>query len=131
MNRNELNMPSQTKISAMLLEVADGYIQMGNDIPERLNYLRSALNAWNIACLPEEQRDQAIVKLLDTFKKYNPGSTIQNISNVESDIRQLVDQKIKLYPSVNVRLVDCAVEIIDGKEQVFISFLTPAPNEEG
>ena len=53
------------KISEMLLNVAAGYIDLGETTEERENYLRSACSACNIACLPAGNREHAIKQYLE------------------------------------------------------------------
>ena len=53
------------KISAMVLKVAEGYIDMGVTREEKENYLRSACTAWNIACLPSLKRESAIQQYIE------------------------------------------------------------------
>jgi len=39
------------KISKMLLDVAGGYIAMGDDQADKQECLNGAVSAWNISCL--------------------------------------------------------------------------------
>jgi len=53
------------KVSAMVLKVAQGYIDMGESTEEKENYLLSACSAWNIACLPPLKREPAIKQYVE------------------------------------------------------------------
>ena len=44
----------------MVLDFAGDYIAMGEDIEDKQQYLNSAVNAWNIACLREKDRKRSI-----------------------------------------------------------------------
>jgi pullulanase/glycogen debranching enzyme len=113
---------SNQKISAMLLEVADGYIQMGKTVAERENLLRGAVTAWNIACQPESMQEGAIQNLLKQFMHFNPTSSQSNLSNFEDDMRQLIKQKNRLYPDVKTQILGCQIELKDGKDNVSVQF---------
>jgi hypothetical protein len=52
MEKNNMKSARKTKpekVSAMILKVAQGYIDMGDTVEKKENYLRSACSAWNIA----------------------------------------------------------------------------------
>ena len=119
---SQTNPTEKQRFSAMLLEVADGYIQMGKTIPERENLLRGAVTAWNIACQPSDKREGAIKDLLQKFMHFNPASTKENLSNFEEDLRQLIKQKDRMYPNVTTQILGCHIEVIDGKEKVSVQF---------
>ena len=63
------NSSENQKVSAMVLKVAEGYIDMGETKEERENYLRSASSAWNIACLPRLKRESSIKEYIDQYRK--------------------------------------------------------------
>jgi len=123
MTEKTSNLESERKVSAMIAEIGDGYIQMGNDLFQRENYLRSVVTAWNIACLPKYKQTSAIVKLVKQFNKLNPGCTIENTKNYADDIRQLIKRKNELYPAIKLKILDCSIKDIDGKEHVSVVFL--------
>jgi hypothetical protein len=108
------------KISEMILKVAEEYINMGETTEDRENYLRSACSAWNIACLPLVQREQTIKKYSDQFQKINK-STNAACRDIEENMRKLINQKDKLYPDVNIQIINSRIDIIDGKEHVMVA----------
>jgi len=70
--KKEIPKSSQNqKISAMVLKVAEGYIDMGETREEKENYLRSACSAWNIACLPPFKRESSIKQYIEQYRKIN------------------------------------------------------------
>jgi CRISPR/Cas system-associated endonuclease/helicase Cas3 len=107
------------KISAMMLKVAEGYIDMGETTEERGNYLRSACSAWNIACLPHLKREPAIKQYVEQYQKINKADEA-DCKALEEDLRLLIKQKDKLYPYVNVQIVDSRIENINGQEHVTV-----------
>lgn len=108
------------KISAMVLKVAEGYIDLGETTEERENYLRSACSAWNIACLPPPERDSAIKQYIEQYQKINKADEADCIA-LEEDLRQLIKQKDKLYPNVKVQIVGSRIESINGKDHVTVA----------
>ena len=79
------------KISAMVLKVAEGYIDMGETREERENYFRSACTAWNIACLPGLKRESAIQQYIEQCREIN-NSDPEECKALEEDIRLLIKQ---------------------------------------
>jgi hypothetical protein len=108
------------KISAMVLKVAEGYIDMGESKEEKENYLRSACSAWNIACLPPLKREPAIKQYIEQYQKINKADEA-DCKALEEDIRLLIKQKDRLYPDVNVQIVDSRSENINGKDHVTVA----------
>jgi hypothetical protein len=119
--KNKMTKSSEKqKISAMLLRVAEGYINMGETTEERENYLRSASSAWNIACLPSLKRESAIKQYIEQYQKINKADEA-DCRAVEEDLRLLIKQKDKLYPDVNVQIVGLRIENIKGRDHVTVA----------
>lgn len=112
------------KFSAMLLEVADGYLQMGKTLAHRQNLLRSAVTAWNIACLSKPEREDAIRDYLKQYRHYNPTYNQSDIYDFEDDIRKLIEQKDRLYPDVKNQILGCHIVMINGKEGVSVQLVS-------
>jgi len=110
------------KISAMVLKVAEGYIDLGETTEERENYLRSACSAWNIACLPTLKRESAIERYVEQYKKINKADDA-DCKALEADLRLLIKQKERLYPDVDVQIVDSRIDNIKGKDHVIVASL--------
>ena len=108
------------KISAMVLKVAKGYIDMGETGEERENYLRSACSAWNIACLPRQKREHAIKQYVEQYQKINKADE-SDCKAIEEDLRLLIKQKDRLYPNVNVQIIGSRIENINGKDHVTVA----------
>jgi hypothetical protein len=87
------------------LKVAEGYIDMGETREEKKNYLRSACSAWNIACLSPFKRESAIKQYIEQCPKIN-NSDPADCKALEEDLRLLIKQKDRLYPDVNVQIVN-------------------------
>jgi hypothetical protein len=119
--KNKIRKSSEKqKISAMVLKVAEGYIDMGETKEERENYLRSACSAWNIACLPPLKRESAIKQYVEQYQKINKADEA-DCKALEEDIRLLIKQKDRLYPDVKVQIVNSIIENIDGKDHVTVA----------
>jgi len=103
----------------MILKVAAGYIDMGETIEERENYLRSACTAWNIACLPPLKREREIKRYIDQYRKINQADEI-DCKNLEEDVRLLIKQKDRLYPGIKVQIVNSKIAHINGRHFVTV-----------
>jgi hypothetical protein len=118
--KNKIRKSSEKqKISAMVLKVAESYIDMGETAEERENYLRSACSAWNIACLPPLKRESAIKQYVEQYQKINKADEA-DCKALEEDLRLLIKQKDRLYPDVIVQVVDSKLEQINGRDHVTV-----------
>jgi hypothetical protein len=107
------------KISAMILKVAEGYIDMGETREERQNYLRSACSAWNIACLPPSKRESTIKQYIEHYRNINKADPA-DCKALEEDLRLLIKQKDRLYPDVDVQIVNSMIDNMEGRDHVII-----------
>ena len=103
----------------MVLKVAEGYIDMGETTEERGNYLRSACSAWNIACLSPLKREPAIKQYVEQYQKINKADEA-DCKALEEDLRLLIKQKDRLYPDVDVQIVNSKIDNIDGRDHAIV-----------
>ncbi len=113
--------PQQKKISEMLLNVAGDFIAMGEDIAEKQELLNASVSAWNIACLKDDKRQQAINKFMKEYKKLNPTFTKDDFKDEEDNLRLLIRQKDELYPDINIQIVNAIVQEVDGKNHITVA----------
>ncbi len=111
--------PEKQKISAMVLKVAEDYIDMGETVEEREDYLRSACTAWNIACLPPLKRESEIRRYIDQYRIINRADDT-DCGEFEENIRLLIKQKDRLYPDIKVQIVGSKIEHINGHDHVTV-----------
>ncbi len=116
--------PKQKKVSEMLLDVAGAFLAMGENITEKQELLNAAASAWNIACLKGDKRQQAIKKFMKEYKKLNPTFTKDHFKDEEENLRLLIRQKDKLYPDVNIQIVNAIIHEIDGQNHITVASAT-------
>jgi hypothetical protein len=105
----------------MLLNVAGDFIAMGEDIAEKQELLNASVSAWNIACLKDDKRQQAINKFMKEYKKLNPTFTKDDFKDEEENLRLLIRQKDELYPDINIQIVNAIVQEVDGKNHIAVA----------
>ncbi|MBF0208877.1 MAG: hypothetical protein HQK53_18595 [Oligoflexia bacterium] len=118
--KKNLKRPEREKISAMLLNVAEGYIDIGTTIEEKENLLRSACVAWNTSCLPFINREPTIKQYIEEFKTINNFDE-ETAKAHEGDIRLLIEQKETLYPDVNIQIVNARIEDAGEEYRVLVA----------
>lgn len=116
--------PKQKKVSEMLLDVAGAFLAMGENITEKQELLNASASAWNIACLKGDKRQQAIKKFMKEYKKLNPTFTKDHFKDEEENLRLLIRQKDKLYPDVNIQIVNPIIHEIDGQNHITVASAT-------
>lgn len=119
MNRKRRKSLDKPKISQMVLDVAAGYINLGETREERENYLRSACSAWNIACLPLSKRKRLIKQYLEQWRKMNNAAP-SDCLDIEEDLKKLIAQKDRMYPNVNTQIIDSRIEDSNGRDHVIV-----------
>ena len=105
----------------MLLNVAGDFIAMGEDIAEKQELLNASVSAWNIACLKDDKRKQAINKFMKEYIKLNPTFTKDDFKDEEENLRLLIRQKDELYPDINIQIVNAIVQEVDGKNHITVA----------
>ncbi len=113
--------PQQKKVSEMLLNVAGDFIAMGEDIAETQELLNASVSAWNIACLKDDKRQQAINKFMKEYKQLNPTYTKDDFKDEEENLRLLIRHKDALYPDINIQIVNAIVQEVDGKNHITVA----------
>ena len=105
-----INTSPKIKMSELISEYASDYISMGENTEERQNYLNGACTAWNIANLDEVPRERAISRVIEDYKKTNPGT--DDVQNFAHDLRKLIQKKLEMFPDMKKVIVDAMIEPI-------------------
>jgi hypothetical protein len=112
-------MQSTPEISDMIMAYAGGFILDGRDEVEcqqRLNYV---VSSWNFACLDGGKREAALKKYLVDCKKLNPKFSKKDLRQIADILIQLISEKLKRYPDINVHIFNAKLE--EDKGNLFIS----------
>ena len=97
-------------MSELISQYASDYISMGESTEERQNYLNGACTAWNIANVDEARREEALRRVIEGYKKMNPGT--DDVENFEHDLRILIQKKLEIFPDVKKAIIDASIEPI-------------------
>ncbi|UCE04514.1 MAG: hypothetical protein JSW07_12875 [bacterium] len=91
---------SKLKMSEIMCEFADDYIQLGEDLERKHNLLNSAISAWNIASLPPERRTEALDKYIEAFRVSNPHIEIDDANYLKGDMELLTKNKLEKFDHI-------------------------------
>jgi len=97
-------------MSELISEYASDYINMGETAEERQSYLNGACTAWNIANLDESRREEAIRRVMEDYKRTNPGT--DDAKNFEHDLRILIQKKLEMFPEIKKAIIDAMIQPI-------------------
>jgi len=111
---------SNKKVSEMLLNITDTF-HLGDTADEKQSLLDCAVNAWNIACLDEKERIQAIKCYMKEFKKLNPSFTNKDLMKEKEILTIFINEKVRLYPDEKMQIVNVQVRSIDDKDHVTVT----------
>jgi hypothetical protein len=123
--RSVHNTISIKKASEMILDVAMGLIEMGEDLEEKQNYLNLACTAWNISLLPESKRNDAIEQCVAEYRNMNDDVDEEDCNNIRENYKLIIKHKVKAYPFSQKQMIDAIVEIIDGETKVNVMSFDP------
>ena len=106
-----INTSPKIRMSELIEQYAADYIDMGENTEERQNYLNGACTAWNIANLDEGGREEALRRVIDGYKRMNPGS--DDVEDFEHDLRILIQKKLEMFPEIKKIIVNAVIEPIN------------------
>ena len=106
-------------MSELIGEYASDYINMGENTEERQSYLNGTCTAWNIAILPEHSREAALRRVIEEYKRINPG--VDDADNFDQDLRTLIRKKLEMFPGIKKVIINAGIEpISDTKYRILI-----------
>ena len=118
------NPKGEVKMSDVLDEFVEPYLPESDELERHEMVYDMAIIAWNLAIIPEDQRQTAISELFDEFLKDKPATARQEFNNL---IDEMVARIFELFPD-NRRYI-LAFQLEDGGDQFHLSVastLSPA-----
>jgi len=109
---NEHSHPSEAprrKMSEMISDMAAGFISMGKTLTERQNRLTAVCSAWNMACASPANRRQQLQQFADSYRRFNPTISPDDLARVVKDMETLIERKLKMFPDDHRQIVDARV----------------------
>ena len=103
--RKKSQTPTKRKMSEMIIEMAAGFVGVGDTIGERQNRLNAACTAWNIACESPEVRQRHLEQFKESYLQFNPATSPTDLSNIIKDIELLIERKLKMFPDDRRQIV--------------------------
>ncbi len=103
------------------MEYAGNFILEGEDEFEKQQRLNTAASAWNFACLGDNERKHAIKKYLKECKKLNPEYKKKDLLEIKSVLKDLIAEKIRIYPEFRVQIFNAQLKEDSGKTYVTVA----------
>lgn len=102
--------PAKRKISEMILSFAGDFLSLGKTQEHKQRLLNVACSAWNLACVPADNRQKALDRYMTEYQRLNPQVTQVGCADALSDMEKLIEVKLRLFPMdlrqiVNARFV--------------------------
>lgn len=82
----------------MILEFAGDYLRLGKNQEHRQCLLQAACSAWNLACVPADERQKAIDLYMTEYRRLNPQMDTTDCDDARSDMEHLIQEKLRLFP---------------------------------
>ena len=107
--KHDANDSPEQKMSEMISEIGGAFISVGKTLSERQNRLTAVCSAWNMACAPQENRQQQLQQFADSYRQYNPSISQDDLARIVKDMETLIERKLKMFPEDNRQIVDARV----------------------
>ena len=113
------------KVSAMIGDIAEGYLQMGDSKESYQELLDDACIAWNIACLNEKERSEELKKLRHALTTQNTDWSSSDVDNHIENIELLIKQKEKKYPKENIQILKGEIQVTGNNMYISVATMRP------
>jgi len=107
----------------MIMDYAGNFILEGEDEFEKQQRLNTAASAWNFACLSDNEIKLNIKKYLKECKKLNPEYNKKDLMEIKSIIKDLIVEKIKMYPDIKIQIFNAQLKEENGKAYITVASL--------
>ena len=106
------------KASEMLVRWAGEFIAMAEDQQEKMGRLGFAVNAWNLACMPNRERERAVARFLSKLGEINPTGPHQAMKR---DLDTLITSKLIMFPHEQRQFMSARIDKNDlGKDEITV-----------
>jgi hypothetical protein len=111
-------------MSEMISEIGAGFVGVGSTLGERQNRLNTACTAWNIACLSPIARHGQLQQYVQSYLRFNPATSPEDMANIRKDIETLIERKLQMFPQDKRRIVSAEVVKAGNKYRIEIASAT-------
>lgn len=110
MNKHhDANDSPKQKMSEMISEIGGTFISVGKTLTERQNRLTAACSAWNMACASPANRQQLVQQFADSYRRFNPAISPDDLARIVKDMETLIERKLTLFPEDHRQIIDARV----------------------
>ena len=81
-DHHESDEAPRRKMSEMISEIGAGFISVGKSLEERQNRLTAVCSAWNMACASPENRQQQLQQFAESYQRFNPAISPDDLARV-------------------------------------------------
>jgi hypothetical protein len=107
--QKESNEAPRRKMSEMISDMGDGFISVGKSLEDRQNRLTAVCSAWNMACVPSQNRQRQLQQFAESYRLFNPGISPDDLDKIVKDMETLIERKLKMFPDDHRQIVDARV----------------------
>jgi hypothetical protein len=122
--RKKPNNSIKRKMSEMISEMAAGFLWVGETLGERQNRLNCACTAWNMACCPPEVRRRQLDQYAESYLRFNPTTSPDNLAKIRKDMETLIERKLRMFPDDRRQIVGATVVKVGSKFRIEIASAT-------
>jgi len=123
-NKDKRTQRSKRKISDMLWAFAGDFIRLGTTQEQKQSHLNAACSAWNIACVPTENRQKTLDRFMVEYKRLNPHLNQTSYTDTRDNMEKLIQAKLKLFPTDVRQIVNAQVFSVGNQDRIEVASLT-------
>ena len=101
--------PPGRKVSEMVLEFAGTFIKGAKTLDDKQCRLAAACSAWNMACSTPDTRAKMLEEYIRGYRSQFPEKTDVEMAAVRRVMEALIQNKLRLFPTVNKQIVNSRV----------------------
>ena len=117
-------MPTDNKISEMLIAVSGELLQSVDSQQEMQAHLDLVKTAWNMATESGDKRKQELKRFMSMQERYAPSA--EALKTLEWEMRKIMKQKDRLFPEVNNKVVIAEAVEIDKNDYIIRAYFETA-----
>ena len=114
------------RISEMVGDVGDGYLQMGEDQESIQELLGDVWLAWNVACLDTKERNDELERLRSVLTKHNKTWDSLDVDNHIENLELLIKRKNEKYPNEKIQILNGKIQLVGTEMHIKIATVRKA-----
>ncbi len=112
------------KMSEMISEMAEGFIDVGKTAEEKQSRLTAVCSAWNMACGSPDLQQQQLEQYVEGYRRFNPATSPDNLAKIRKDMVTLIQRKLQKFPDDHRQIVSAKIVMVGTNYRIEVASTT-------